>query len=83
MELNHKLRIGLLLCDDVDPDARDEYGTYTGMFRQGLDSAESSMVLTPFRAFEGAPLPSPEISTAMLSVVHATASTRTSSGFAT
>ena len=59
MEQKSKLRIGLLLCDDVDPDARDEYGTYTGMFREGLDAGESSIVLTPFRAFEGEPLPEP------------------------
>lgn len=55
-----KLKIGLLLCDDVDADSRSEYGTYMNMFQQGLDPDSESLELYPFRCFEDEPLPNPE-----------------------
>ena len=60
MTKNPPLKIGLLLCDDVDADARAQYGTYTEMFKQGLDSSQSNIKLAPFRCFEGEALPEPE-----------------------
>ena len=55
-----KLNIALILCDDVDKDAREEYGTYAGMFKAGLDPDDTEINLTPVRAFEGEALPNPE-----------------------
>lgn len=55
-----KLKIGLLLCDDVDLDARETYGTYTEMFRKGLEPETNSMDLVAFRCYEGESPPQPE-----------------------
>ena len=56
---NQKLQIGLILCDDVDPDARETYGTYTEMFQTGLDPDKDRIELTAIRAYEGESLPAP------------------------
>lgn len=44
-----KLRVGLLLCDDVDEDAQARYGTYAGMFRACLNGADAGLALHPLR----------------------------------
>ena len=51
------LKIGLILCDDVDLKAQAEFGTYSNMFQTGLDPECSSIDLVPIRCFEGEPLP--------------------------
>ena len=51
------LNIGLLLCDDVDPDAKEQYGNYSDMFQIGIDPDRSSINLMPIRCFEGEPFP--------------------------
>ena len=53
------LNVGLLLCDDVDPEYREEYGTYTEMFARALDAERNRLVVNPIRAFEGEALPEP------------------------
>ena len=58
--LQPSLRIGLLMCDDVDASAQSQYGTYAQMFRDGLDPSEQHFRLTPIRCFEGEALPQPE-----------------------
>ena len=57
MPASEKLKTGLLLADDIDVDARDQYGTYSLMFKQGLDPSGNQINLTSFRVFEGEPLP--------------------------
>lgn len=59
MTQTKKLHIGLLLCDDVDPESRDKYGTYSQMFKSGLDPKDEQIELIPFRVYEDNPLPSP------------------------
>jgi len=51
------LKIGLLLCDDVDPDAQMKFGDYGNMFQTGLDPDYSSIDLVPIRCFDGEPMP--------------------------
>ncbi|MEM7193736.1 MAG: GMP synthase [Pseudomonadota bacterium] len=46
------LNIGLLLCDDVDPEFRSTYGTYAQFFRESLHRVDKNIVLTPFRCVE-------------------------------
>ncbi|MXZ81167.1 MAG: GMP synthase [Gammaproteobacteria bacterium] len=53
MNRSHQTRIGLLLCDDVDRDSQDLYGTYSNMYQHGLDSERTSIDLVPIRCFEG------------------------------
>lgn len=48
-EAESKLRVGLLLCDDVDTDAQRHYGTYAEMFAGGLQTADSNLTLTTVR----------------------------------
>lgn len=43
------IRVGLLLCDDVDQDAQTEYGTYAGMFRACLGGADAGLELHSMR----------------------------------
>ncbi|MGI9311885.1 MAG: glutamine amidotransferase-related protein [bacterium] len=38
-----KLRVGLLLCDDVDETAQARYGTYAAMFQSGLRAADAGL----------------------------------------
>lgn len=47
------IRIGLLLCDDVDVAAQDEYGTYADMFARQIHAADDNMTVSPLRAYEG------------------------------
>ena len=54
------LRIGLLLCDDIDEADREQYGTYTGMFQNALDPDADQIRLIAIRCFEGEALPEPE-----------------------
>ena len=51
-------QIGLLLCDDVDPEARDEYGSYDQIFQNAIDPSTRQIKLTPIRCYQGEPLPS-------------------------
>ncbi len=59
MSRNNPLKIGLLLCDDVDVSAQAQFGTYAQMFKDSLDPLEQNFVLVPIRCFEDEPLPSP------------------------
>ena len=52
MSPDNPLNIGLLLCDDVPLDGRDQYGNYTEMFRSGVGAADSKINLTPYAAYE-------------------------------
>ncbi len=54
------LQVGLLLCDDTDEADRDQYGTYSGMFRNALDPGSAEIRLTAIRCFQGEALPQPE-----------------------
>lgn len=47
------IRVGLLLCDDVDEAAQAQYGTYTEMFRNGLQVADSALHLSPIHCAHG------------------------------
>ncbi len=46
------LRVGLLLCDDVDEPARPRYGTYTSMFSAGLDAVDDNLTLHSLRCYQ-------------------------------
>jgi GMP synthase-like glutamine amidotransferase len=59
MPIPNKPRIGLILCDDVDESARQQYGTYAQMFQDSLDPNEENLDLVPIRCFEGETLPDP------------------------
>ncbi|MGR3983938.1 MAG: GMP synthase [Gammaproteobacteria bacterium] len=51
-----QLRIGLLLCDDVDESAHARYGTYARMFHDGMRAGQNdmgSMELTAFNCYRG------------------------------
>ena len=54
------LQVGLLLCDDVDESAQARYGTYTEMFRRGINAADANLVLTPIRCHQGEMADSPD-----------------------
>jgi len=43
------LRVGLLLCDDVDPQAQQQYGAYAGMFGARIGGADAGLRLHPLR----------------------------------
>lgn len=47
------LNIGLLLCDDVDADAQNKYGTYAAMFEACLSGADAALRLHPMRCDHG------------------------------
>lgn len=47
------LRVGLLLCDEVDAADQGRYGDYTEMFGAGLKGADAGIKLVPFRCWEG------------------------------
>ncbi|MDD9822811.1 MAG: GMP synthase [Gammaproteobacteria bacterium] len=49
MNAHPKLRVGLLLCDDVDPHAQAQYGTYAAMFRRRIGGADAGLQLHPMR----------------------------------
>ena len=51
------LKIGLLLCDDVDSDAQVQYSDYGSMFQIGIDPDCSLIHLVPIRCFDGDPFP--------------------------
>ncbi len=53
------LRIGLLLCDDIDEEDREQHGSYTTMFQNALDADAEEIHLTAIRCFEGETLPQP------------------------
>ncbi len=53
------LKIGLLLCDDVDASAQPQYGTYTRMFQHSIDPSAQRIHLQPVRCFAGEALPEP------------------------
>ena len=55
----HPLRVGLILCDEVDPSAQAQYGTYAQMYQDGIDPSEKNICLAPIRCFEGDALPQP------------------------
>ncbi len=54
------LNIGLLLCDDVDVSAQEEYGTYREMFQKGVDESASKIVFTAIHCHKGEALPDPK-----------------------
>ena len=54
------LQVGLLLCDDVDESAQARYGTYTEMFRRGINAVDANLVLTPIRCHQGEMPDSPD-----------------------
>ena len=54
------MKIGLLLCDDVDESYRDQYGTYATMFQNALDPTRETFDLTPIHCHLGEALPSPD-----------------------
>jgi len=56
-ESSTMIKIGLLLCDDVDRDAQAEFGSYRNMFQNGLDPSHSLIDLVPIRCFDGELLP--------------------------
>jgi len=58
--MKNNLRVGLLLCDDVDEDAQARYGTYAGMFRARIGGADGGLALHPFRCDLGALPDSPD-----------------------
>jgi GMP synthase-like glutamine amidotransferase len=60
MQKKNPLNIGLLLCDDVDASAQEQFGTYEQMFRNSLDPLEQDFILTPIRCFEDEILPDPK-----------------------
>ena len=47
------VRVGLLLCDDVDASAQLEYGDYASMFARGLDAADGDFALAAYRCYQG------------------------------
>ena len=47
------MKIGLLLCDDVDHAARARYGTYAQMFREGIGAGENNLELTALDCYRG------------------------------
>ena len=59
MKTPRKLKIGLILCDDVDESAQQHYGSYAQMFQDSLDPGQENMDLCPVRCFEGETLPEP------------------------
>lgn len=60
MNKNEPLKIGLLLCDDVDESVQEIYGTYSEMFQSSLDPTAQIIELVPIRCFEGEHLPNPK-----------------------
>jgi len=56
----HRLRIGLLLCDDVDEAYRDQYGTYSEMFQSSIDESAEFIELVPVYCHLDETLPAPE-----------------------
>ena len=54
------LQIGLLLCDDVDGDSQEHYGTYSEMFQNSIDASSQSIQLTPIHCHKGDILPEPD-----------------------
>lgn len=48
------MKIGLLLCDDVDDSRRQEFGDYPGMFRDWLTRKAPGFALQVYRCHEGA-----------------------------
>lgn len=48
-----QLRVGLLLCDDVDDDAQARYGTYSDMFRNSIAAVDGGLALHPVRCDRG------------------------------
>ena len=55
-----KLKVGLLLCDDVDEADQARYGTYAEMFHRGINTAEQNLTLTPLRCYQGEMPDSPD-----------------------
>ena len=48
-----KIKVGLLLCDDVDREYQSRYGDYAAMFGDGLRAVDDDFLLTPIRCHEG------------------------------
>lgn len=55
-----QLRVGLLLCDDVDEPARADHGTYLSMFSQGIHATDRNLRLLPVRCHRGEMPDSPD-----------------------
>ncbi len=53
------LQIGLLLCDDVDEESQEHYGTYSEMFQNSIDASSQSIQLMPIHCHKGDSLPEP------------------------
>lgn len=47
------LRVGLLLCDEVDASARARYGTYAKMFSERLRAVDRDLRLSPIHCYRG------------------------------
>ncbi len=45
------LQIGLLLCDDVPEDGREQFGNYSDMFTKGMQAVDPALALTPYNAY--------------------------------
>ena len=56
MKPQSKLTVGLLLCDEVDESAQARYGTYSGMFSDGINAADDAaddLAFHPVRCYLG------------------------------
>ena len=60
MKDNATLRVGLLLCDDVDESAQARYGTYAQMFGAGLHAVDCDLALSAVHCHLGEMPDSPD-----------------------
>ena len=60
MKTQPKLKVGLLLCDEVDESAQARYGTYAGMFSDGINAADDDLTFHPVRCYRGEMPDSPD-----------------------
>ena len=54
------LKVGLLLCDDVDEVDQAKYGTYAEMFRDGINAIDHDLTIRPMRCQRGEMPDSPD-----------------------
>ena len=60
MQGTSKLKVGLLLCDDVDESDQARYGTYADMFRGGINAVDQNLILSPVHCHRGEMPDSPD-----------------------
>lgn len=53
MNNSSQTRVGLLLCDDIDEEVRAQHGTYTEIFSNAFQDAESNLTLHPIACYQG------------------------------